>query len=85
MVVRIGICELQRAGQVLVTVVTGVHSFRSVEAWFWKAIPFQDWTRNAPGPYTRSRAGSVTVKNCFVATSRNSCTIPDGIRFAPGR
>ena len=50
-----------------------------------KAIPFQDWTRNALGPNARSRAGSLTARNWFAATPRNSCAMLNGqsIRCLP--
>ena len=59
-------------------IVMGDYCSRLMDACTSTAIPFQDWTRNAPDPNTRSRAGSVTVRNCLGATSCNSWIMPDG-------
>ena len=54
----------------LVTVTTGDHCFKPMDAWTSNAIHFQNWMRNAPSPNARSRAGYVTVKyDCSCLTS----------------
>jgi hypothetical protein len=67
----------------LVIVASGDHRVRSGDTLTSKACPIQDWMRNVSGPITWRRAGSVMVKNCWGATLRNSCTIPEALLPRP--